>query len=70
MDEPIQATKCEHVPTYGELGYECAKCYKFLFSYQNPSPEARAVAREAKRIVDEGFTTKSFTLHFPGPAKP
>jgi len=45
----------EHEPTYGEIGYECRNCGKFLFRYVDDRPEAQALAAEARRIVDEGF---------------
>jgi hypothetical protein len=50
-----KSAECQHLPTYGEHWYECSKCGKVLFLYEDKSPEAQAVAEEARRIVDKGF---------------
>ncbi len=46
----------KHVPARGEIGYECKICGKHLFRYSDDSPEARATALKAERLVEEGFS--------------
>ena len=50
-----EAACAKHEPTYGEIGFECRHCGKFLFRYGDDSPEALDVRTEARRLVDQGF---------------
>jgi hypothetical protein len=52
-----EAACARHEPTYGEIGFECRHCGKFLFRYGDNSFEALGVRAEARRLVDKGFHT-------------